>query len=363
MSIQAITGVMGSGKSYEGVSEKIVPPLRDSDTRRVVTNIEGLNYDAIAEFVNKPVDDIRARLISVTYERVEQPGFWYDPEGGVTDTVVRPGDLVVIDEAWRYYSAKTKLPEATMRFFRMHRHYVDPETGHSCDVVIINQALRGLHGDLRDIIEVQYECRKLKALGMPSVYQVLVKEGGQRKPSHTFTRKYNKAVFPLYSSYTHKNAVESVDKRQSAFNRPLLKFGIPFALLVIVLASYWAYQFMHNGFGSKPVAATAATPASNSAQPAPGAQPASGAQLPTAPAAPAATWRVVASYSINGVPIVTLVDESGRYRTTAPGQVSRGAGDELYVTLGSDAGKSTPWTGQQPTYSYTSKAGQSAPTK
>ncbi|EEQ1743507.1 zonular occludens toxin, partial [Escherichia coli] len=51
MSIFAYVGVPGSGKSYEVVSNVIVPAICEG--RRVVTNIYGINYDEILDYAEK----------------------------------------------------------------------------------------------------------------------------------------------------------------------------------------------------------------------------------------------------------------------------------------------------------------------
>jgi zona occludens toxin len=45
MSIKAVTGLQGHGKTYETVKTAILPAIESG--RRVVTNIRGLNMDAI----------------------------------------------------------------------------------------------------------------------------------------------------------------------------------------------------------------------------------------------------------------------------------------------------------------------------
>lgn len=398
MSIHAITGVMGSGKSHEAVKEKVATALAADDTRRVVTNIEGLNYDAIAEYVKKPIDNIRSRLISVTYERVAEVGFWYDPEGGVqevktqnpevitsitipptTDSVVKPGDLVVLDEMWRYFNRGTKLPDDAMRFFRMHRHYADSATGQTCDVVLINQAMRGIHQDIRDVIEVQFNCRKMKSLGLSKYYQVFVIEGNDRKPSHDFKRKYDTKVFPLYSSYTVKDAKESIDKRQSALSTGFFRIVIPGAILAIFAGSYGVYSYFHNmgkvdPMTGKPLASAAPSPVAAAA---PGTAPAA-IPAATPAAAPAAApapvsgplggsvsddWRIVARYSVSSFPVIVLQDSKGRYRTLTSGDYQLGAsGNDLTIQAPKDKDQITrlsTWSGTSPTYSRSVTSGGS----
>ena len=51
MPINAYTGLMGSGKSYECVSSVIIPAIRAG--RRVVTNVDGINGEAIRAYCEK----------------------------------------------------------------------------------------------------------------------------------------------------------------------------------------------------------------------------------------------------------------------------------------------------------------------
>lgn len=355
MAIHAITGVMGSGKSYEAVSEKLVPALRDSDTRRVVCNIEGLNVQAIADYINKPVEDVDARLVRVDYERVTKPGFWYDPEGtpAVLDSVVQPGDLVILDEVWRYFNRGVKLPEDAMRFFRMHRHYAHADSGDTCDVVLINQALRGIHQDIRDVVEVQFACRKLKALGRPQNYQVFVHEGGERKSSHSFLRKYRKEIFPLYSSYAHANAKESVDGRQNLLNKPFFKYVLPVCALAIVGGLYSTFTHFSN-LGKSP---SSSPEASAPAAAGPVAAPAKSASVPAAPGSPAPApapipkneWRLVSIYKYGAANVALVVNEAGIYRAAPVVELRGSTGADIAVKLNPTAdGFITPFTGPPP---------------
>lgn len=375
MSIHAITGVMGSGKSHEAVKEKLCPALADDSTRRVITNIEGLDYQAIADYTKRPLDEVKARLVSVSYERVSEPAFWYDPDSPYpSSSVVQPGDLVILDEMWRYFNRGTKLPDDAMTFFRMHRHYADPATGQTCDVVLINQAIRGIHQDIRDVIEVQFNCRKLKALGRPQNYQVFVIEGGERKPSHQFLRKYDPKVFPLYSSYAVKDAKETVDKRQSALNTGFFKFVLPGAVLSIILGGYGVYNYFHSMGTKDPLTGKPLQMASAPAPgPVPPVQATTPAPLPSAaPGAvsgpaqpspgplgqPAASggdeWRIAARYSISAYPVIVLVDNKGRYRTITSGDYQVGAGgNDLSIQAPRDkdlSSRLTPWSGTMPSY-------------
>ncbi|MDR7334282.1 zonular occludens toxin domain-containing protein [Roseateles asaccharophilus] len=356
MAIHAITGVMGSGKSYEAVSEKIVPALRDEAARRVVTNIEGLSVPAIAAYINKPESEVEARIVRISYDRVSEPGFWYDPEhGSGSETVVQPGDLVVLDEVWRYFNRGDKLPEDAMRFFRMHRHYVSEQSGLTCDVVLINQSFRGIHQDIRDVVELQFQCRKLKALGRPQNYQVLLLEGGERKPSHDYIRTYSKRVFPLYSSYAGGQGKEAVDKRQSVFNTPFFKVVLPLFAVLMVFGVYKTYSYFADmgkpadGAALVTPSAAASSPSGLPTPPSAGAAPAPAQSAFSTASGSAADWRLVARYSVGGLPVVVMVNASGQYRTVTSGSYTQGASTDVSVQIPLDpSDRATPWSGPAP---------------
>lgn len=54
-----------------------------------------------------------------------------ETDGGATVTpgFVQPGDLLVVDEAWKLWATDRRISDEHMAFFRMHRHFTHPETG------------------------------------------------------------------------------------------------------------------------------------------------------------------------------------------------------------------------------------------
>ena len=197
MPINVYTGLMGSGKTYECVSSVIVPAL--SKGRRVVSNIENLQVDAIREFVSKNYKmDLEkvGELLCVTNDEVKTPNFY--PDGTDKESVVSPGDIVCLDEAWNFYGTSAKLLENSMNFFRMHRHYVDPETKVSCDIVLMVQSISDLHRSLKIVVEFTFVFTKLKTLGLNSRYRVELWQGYKTAIKARVsweTKKYDKRFF------------------------------------------------------------------------------------------------------------------------------------------------------------------------
>lgn len=375
---------MGSGKTYEVVSEIIVKAL--SRGRRVVSNIAGLDIDAIKGLlVDSGVPESQiGELIQIDHEQVLSPYFWrsdqpieakpaepvkftmwgkarqrvvYEatPEGQgaavPADYFIQPGDLVALDEIWRFwggFAAKdgdgNKRPATVMNFFRMHRHFTHPQTGVSCDVALITQDVMDLSRTVRAVIEETYYMEKLTAIGSTKRYRVDIYQGGKTsgRPLRQLQRSYDPRFFPLYSSHSQKkegdaDAVEeNIDQRGNILKGALFKVVLPVGLIVAIFAVYTVYSFFNPKPKDKPADKTA------TGQPKPGAgQPANVSHAKSGPDL-ADDWRVVGYYQ-TGADVVMILNNGQRNRTLrgAPGKVA-GLSMEVILPTGEAA---TDWTG------------------
>lgn len=311
MAINAYTGLQGSGKSYEVVSEVILPAIHQG--RRVVTNIDGIDQDKIHEYLvvkYKGVNPAKlGSIVHVTNDRILEPAFFPDEEKPEIDSVVQPGDMVAIDEAWRFWPADGgKLPHEHMQFFRMHRHYVHPETRVTCDVVLMIQDISGLHRSVKNVVEFSFRFTKHKSLGLSKRYRVEVYEGYKQLRSHATSRyqkEYDPEIFPLYKSYAGGAGTEqAIDDRINIFKRWWL---IPLAVAVLVMfvgGVGYLYHFFHptpHGPAAKAV--------SNSSQntPKPASEPSFSVQ-----------WRLAGQVAFDGEQYVLLAGPTGRLRYEHP---------------------------------------------
>lgn len=182
------------------------------------------------------------------------------PDAG--PSVVQPGDLVVIDEAWRYWADSGRPSHEHMNFFRMHRHYVD-ENGVSCDLVVLIQDFGSLNRFLRGVCELTLVFYKLKALGLMNRYRVESYEGRPSRKtliSTTPWQKYEKKYFPLYKSYDGNGGKEAqIDTRQSIFANKLFLIVMACAAIGLIGAGWWFVRYVvrlqSGGDSSKHVAA------------------------------------------------------------------------------------------------------------
>lgn len=314
MAIKAYIGRMGSGKSYEVVSHVILNSLRRG--RRVVSNIAGLNYAAMLKLLEE--DGVEAdevgELVTVTHDQVLEENFFRtdaDNELG-KETFVKPGDLVALDEIWRFWKPRGEIPPRHMNFFRMHRHFADEATGRTCEVALITQQVTDINTTIRGVIEETYRMTKHTAIGSTKRYRIDIFQGDKVRgaPLRQLQRTYDPRFFPLYSSHSQAQGdgakEESVDERGNILKGALFKVVLPLMVLLGIVA-VWAVMRVFTP-PTKP-----ATVAENKGDPK-----AAGAAVP-APVAekkPASSeaWRVLGWWQSGGALAVAMVGEADRLR-------------------------------------------------
>lgn len=246
MPINVYTGLMGSGKTFECVSSVIVPAIAKG--RRVVSNIENLQIELIRSYASEkysvPLEKC-GELVCVENETLTNDNFY--PDGTDKESIVHQGDMVCIDEAWQFYGSAIKLNENSMNFFRMHRHYVHPETKVSCDIVLMVQSITDLNRSLKLVVEFTFIFTKMKAIGMNTRYRVDLYQGHKtpiRSRVSSELKKYDKKVFPLYSSYQGGKGNEvAIDRRTNIFNSKKI-----YVLLVVILLMFGVGMYLVNSF-------------------------------------------------------------------------------------------------------------------
>ncbi|WP_224654015.1 zonular occludens toxin domain-containing protein [Pectobacterium versatile] len=111
MSITAYIGINGSGKTYEVVRSVMLPAFLNG--RRIVTNIEGVTHENFMNFMNFILNDEKLKdvipgiVIPVSDDDVNKEDFL--PYKGAGDTFCKSGDLICIDEAWRFWETDKML--------------------------------------------------------------------------------------------------------------------------------------------------------------------------------------------------------------------------------------------------------------
>ena len=249
MAISAYVGVPGSGKSYEVVKSVILPAIQSG--RRVVSNVYGLNEEKIHQYLLKNNRKLReeqlGELIYVSNEQCLDPNFL--PSMEEQDTFCKAGDLIVIDEVWRIWGSDKDIPKNHRSFIAEHRHFSHPDTGITCDLVVINQDVAQIPRFIKDIIETTYRMQKHVSLGFRNRYRVDVFQGVKLFKSNRmnyYQEKYDNEIFELYKSYESTNAKESVtDKRQSIFSSKKILLYMVITPVVIAVSAYFVYDYFN----------------------------------------------------------------------------------------------------------------------
>ena len=330
MPINAYTGLMGSGKSYEVVANVIVPAVRDG--RRVVTNVDGIDGPAIQAYCNEmwgtPLDRC-GEVVHCRNEDVAKPDFF--PYGTDIDTFVRPGDLVCIDEAYRFWGVGTKICREHAIFFREHRHYVDAETKIACDLVLMTQDIGDLNRTLKVVVELTARTTKLKSVGLHKAYKLEMWEGyrtAEKSRLSIMNKRYDPAIFPLYSSYKGGAGTEvQVDGRQNILKQPkmILMFLAPVVLLALTIFMLSRF-FGHHAKSAEPAAASPSIATTDAAAAAPAVSSAARPALSSA-------WALAGTIRTGGHTWVVLRGEGGRVRLEHPSMFAFDGDEPLAGTV------------------------------
>lgn len=379
MAVNLYTGVMGAGKTHEAVKELVLVHSRlapgAARSRGIVCNISGLDVDKVSAMLghdctrhvpsSDPIQKMRdiaqgldgaSGIQVVSYERVTEPHFFPTEQevlsGNTSHCIVQPGDLVILDEAWRYYQPGMKVPPEHMEFLRMHRHMAHPATGVTCDMAVLIQDLGTLDRKVKNVVESVYKFKKHRAAGLNSRYLVQQFDGNSTRLSNlvnTWQRKYDPVIFPLYKSHTSSGAVEkNIDRRAVFWKDPKFIALMVGAGLFAVLGPIFAYRMLNNMAGPKSKPAQVAQPqatgqATGSPQP-----PTSGGAA--APAAPKPTTKRpplrVAGSIINQRGERWVLVDGGDGVVLVPEQSFQGTGVGFYGTYQGQA--ASTWGGSVP---------------
>lgn len=327
MAIMFYTGLPRAGKTHSVVEHVILPALQAG--RVVCTNIQ------IAAKVSEEHPE-RVRGLPGEGER------WCD---------LPPGAVVVVDEAWRLWPAgmqANKIPEDDREFFAMHGHRLDGE-GRSQQIVLISQRAEDCSKFLRGLCEQRFQVVKLAAVGARGKYRVDVFDGVdmiEARKVRSIFGTYQPAIFEAYKSHTAvTGAVSTVDEKRiddrgTVWNSFTVRFGLPLAVVVMVLGAWRLYGWFNPPppeAMSKAQALTATPGGAVSTGP-----PGVAGQAGSSSVKDSARWRVGADLERNGELFVWLVDGSDRLRQV-PGSKCRRVNGEVGCIV--DGERVTPWTG------------------
>lgn len=243
MAILLYFGVPGAGKSYEVVSSRVIPALKEG--RRVVTNIRGLDIDKIKAYIIKGDKkyDIKnlGTLESIDNDLILTDDFfpYFDEnENAVEDTFIKRNDYIILDESWRFFPDSKKMTAPQESFFAEHRHF-------STDIILINQTSTGINKYALGRVESLYECSNLKRAGLKR-YVVHTYSGNKAYQKNKITsapKKFKTDVYALYHSYANGNGDEKLQSSSiySTFKFKFLFVAFCFCAFLIIHGVYSKY--------------------------------------------------------------------------------------------------------------------------
>jgi zona occludens toxin len=269
--INGLVGSPGSGKSYEAVVFHILPALQEG--RKVITNLP-LN---IAEFEARVPGS--AALIQILEPELGKPRRFVQVQDYLDDwraEGTNQGPLIVVDEAHHVFRGKVA-PEL-LEYFALHRHY-------GVDILLVTQAWRQVHPEIRDMVQVCYRVRKATALGSSKQYIRKVQDGVRGEVTNQNIRTYDPKNYPLYRSHTQTN--RAVMEAAAKDVKPIWKhWSVYGAAICAVFAVYGIFNGGVDPFASskKIQAAVKPSPPAKSSAPVP--LPSPSPAPPPAPVAP-----------------------------------------------------------------------------
>lgn len=251
--LTGLEGLPRSGKSYNAMREHIIPAIQAG--RVVLTNILGVNLDAVAQVAEVPVDQVKDLVQILTADQVRN----------IADHV-KPKALVVIDECHEFFPVgRGRLDQRIERFFAMHGHY-------NLDVVLMTQDFTEVHRTVVKRIERKNVYIKKSVVGKDNsfhcTYYMKVPSADRLKYEIITTKSedYDPKYFPTYNSFEDNGGEDyEVYKAggQGFWNRKMKMAVWGFGLLFFSSIGVLVY-FFNGGMVSTP----APKPAAKNAQPA-----------------------------------------------------------------------------------------------
>jgi len=167
--------------------------------------------------------------------------------------------VFVIDECWKYFPAGARtndLPKSLQSFLAEHRHYVGAD-GRTTEVALVTQSLYQLAPFARELVDSTFITSKLDKVGKKGSYRVDVYSGpcnlNRPDPDRLVNQTYGNyraEVWRFYRSHTHNDSgfasgdEQGTDSRGSVWGSPLVRFGLPGAVLALCLAVWQLSVFL-----------------------------------------------------------------------------------------------------------------------
>ncbi|EIJ42363.1 zonula occludens toxin [Beggiatoa alba B18LD] len=253
MSVVAVCGLPRHGKSYQVCSKFIPEALLGG--RDVVTNIVLLE-DNIRKYLIEEKGANPDKLGRVRYFKTEDVFdslFFPTEDNQGKGCFIHAGDLVVIDEVWKYFDTGVKVSREALAFLRYHGHFKHAQTGITCDVILITQDVTSLPRSVKNLIELTIHITKLVEAGLRNAFvirhfQQTTIQGRNAVKLGEDRSIFDKRFFAFYKSHDGDVDVKAneliVDKRQVIWNSKFFKFAMPLVALMFIGGLFVFYRII-----------------------------------------------------------------------------------------------------------------------
>lgn len=249
MTIWFHEGLPRSGKSYEAMVKHALPAIQNG--RVVVSNIKGINCEKIAEVLDIPVQEVELLVVVIPWEKTLE--CW---------RYIKNDCLLLLDEVQDFWPAtRDRLGPEITELITQHGQ-------RGLDIILMGQSQKDCHALWRRRIDKLVYFVQKDAVGKPTEYAwTLSKQTAPDKYSkiNSGGGKYDKKFFGVYSSHVQgtENKDAYADERANIWKTPALRFGIPAAAVVAVVAVWYLVHFMTTPSAMIKTANAATLPASS----------------------------------------------------------------------------------------------------
>lgn len=250
MPITYIGGKPRHGKTFSVVKRFIQPAL--SAGRTVVTNIPLTESCAALPGKIIPLQRGKETMEDIARMLLPRKG----ASGDFEPNTELSGALFVLDEFIFYLPSGIKasqIPEVVHAFFAMHGHISDGT--HACEIVVISQAPTQINATVKALVDQSMQCEKT-LVSKKAILTTKVFSGCYGSKDACFLRQeidsYDANIYALYKSQTlgegHGSEAKTDDATNIA-NFKTLKYGLPIAVLMLILGGYYGFSSFRSLFG------------------------------------------------------------------------------------------------------------------
>lgn len=261
MSIEAITGLTGSSKTYHFMMEVLIPSLREG--RYVITNISGVNPNMISGLFRIPLDVCERLILPISNE--EMCSFWSLPRWTEMGFESRSGNdfeniivncpknaVIGIDEAHKKFGTADHSAGYLKDFFvflTVHRKL-------GLRIVLITQKIANINSKVLNLVQQTHYLQASALFGghKDKYIHRVYEESFEGVPSREMNKYHHMRDSKVYHCYISREDGVIDDKPSTnIWNRPSVYVPVALLVLCVIFAVPSVLKVKNNGtLGNEP---------------------------------------------------------------------------------------------------------------